>query len=325
MLSLFRPRLAPDTPTRLDHANPALRRVFVVNWCLGTTCNYSCSYCPEGLHDGKQPWASLESIKAFVEKVQDHYGRDREYVFEFTGGEVTLFPDFIPMVQFLTERGCKVGIISNGSRAKAFWEKARPYLTQVCLSFHPESAKPDHFLEIARYLAEGTRVHLNFMMNPEHFWKCYEVAVEGKRIPNVSIAMQPLAHGLGTELFDYSATQKAVLEKQWYLLTRFVKRDRKDSGFRGAMSDVRADGSRARIEAHRLITSGRNSWKDWLCYAGTEQLVVDPRGQVYRGWCEVGGVIGQVGGELNFPGGPVKCSRDTCHCNFDIMCTKVRA
>ena len=211
--------------TRLEHAEADRARVLVVNWCLGNTCNYSCTYCPDYLHNGKDSWVSLETIQNFVEQVQKHYGNDREYVFEFTGGEVTLHPQFVPMLQYLNERKIRPAIISNASRAMPTWEKIRPLLDQACLSFHPQFAKPDHFLKVARFLSEEIRVHLNFMMDPDHFYDCFELAHKAREIPNISIAMQPLMVDFGNTLFKYTDTQIDIFKNQHALISKYIKHD----------------------------------------------------------------------------------------------------
>jgi MoaA/NifB/PqqE/SkfB family radical SAM enzyme len=58
---------------KLVHSNQQHNDWFVVNWCLGNTCNYSCSYCPAALHDGSNKWPDPEVIKSFIARVKNHY------------------------------------------------------------------------------------------------------------------------------------------------------------------------------------------------------------------------------------------------------------
>ncbi len=95
------------------------------------------------------------------------------------------------------------------------------------------------------------------------------------------------------------------------------------------------------VPPHIFIANKLNSWKDWKCYAGVEQLIVDIDGSVWRGWCKVGELLGWVGKKtidtgvgtyatdtkpgtlkVDFPKNPIICDKDFCHCNFDIMSTK---
>ena len=32
-----------------------------IDWNMGNTCNYSCSYCDTWIHDGTVPWTPLET------------------------------------------------------------------------------------------------------------------------------------------------------------------------------------------------------------------------------------------------------------------------
>jgi organic radical activating enzyme len=310
---------------RLEHLTKEAADVFVVNWCLGNVCNYACTYCPDNLHNGSAPWVELDVIKSFVKRVQSHYGSERKYFFEFTGGEVTLFKDFIPLLEFLKERNCSVGIISNGARTMTYWEKVRPLLDQICLSFHPERAQTDHYLAVAKFLSESVRVHLNFMMHPELFWQSYDAAAKGKDIPNVSTALQPLIHDFGTKLYPYTATQNKIFEKQHELINGRTIEQKKFFIPRGAMQTVYSDGRRVTRDPQDFVASGENSWYGWDCHAGLEQIVVNMKGRAFRGWCLEGGSFGHVSDEnISFPNLPVRCSKKFCHCNFDIMSTKER-
>ena len=109
---------------------------FVVNWCLGNTCNYACSYCPTSLHDGSRKWHSLENVKAFVGRIKAIHPTKKIY-FEFTGGEVTLNKDFIAICQFCHENDVKVGFISNGSRTIRWWEENKQHLLVPPASVSP--------------------------------------------------------------------------------------------------------------------------------------------------------------------------------------------
>ena len=56
----------------IDRISPVSNTV-VVDWSMGSRCNYSCSYCPPVLHDGKSDWATLDQIQGFFDKLEEHY------------------------------------------------------------------------------------------------------------------------------------------------------------------------------------------------------------------------------------------------------------
>ena len=307
---------------RLEHSNPLHNDWFVVNWCLGNTCNYKCSYCPSSLHDGSNRWPSLDSVKNFIVNVRDHY-RDKNIYFEFTGGEVTLNKDFIEICQFCTDLRIKVGMISNGSRTLRYWEENKQYFDHVCLSFHPEFAEEKHFIDVVKILHQDVRTHVNIMMSPEKFDHCYAIANKIKNLGNISMALQPLIHDFGDTLYDYNDFQKKIFDKQHELITKHIKFTKTFDYYRGAMRTVDSDGNTQVTSAHRFINDKTNDWSGWKCYAGVEQLIVDMDGTIHRGWCKVGDTIGNISDtELILPTQPVICTKTMCHCNFDIMSTK---
>ena len=116
---------------KLEHAEIKNADVFVVNWCLGNSCNFECSYGPSGLHDGSKYWPAPETIKNFILRVKESHPTKTLY-FEFTGGEVTLYKHFIDICKFCAEQNVKVGLISNGSRTLRWWEENKQYFEPSC-------------------------------------------------------------------------------------------------------------------------------------------------------------------------------------------------
>jgi len=309
---------------RLEHSNPAHKDWFVVNWCLGNTCNFECSYCPVGLHDGSIKWPNIDQVKEFVTRIVQQVYPRRVY-FEFTGGEVTLYKHFSALCQHIYDLDAKVGLISNGSRTIRWWEEHKKYFDHICLSFHPEFADEKHFIDVVKIMSRQLRTHVNIMMKPEKFDFCYAVANKVKDVGNISIALQPLIHDFGDQLYDYTDIQKRILDKQHDLITKHIKFDTSFEYYRGAMKTISKDGEEKISSAHRFIAHKTNDWSGWKCYSGVEQIIVDMEGNIFRGWCKVGGLIGNVmDPEFMVPTEPVLCNKTMCHCNFDIMSTKVK-
>jgi MoaA/NifB/PqqE/SkfB family radical SAM enzyme len=310
---------------RLEHLEAEHYNWFVVNWCLGNTCNFACSYCPESLHDGSKRWHDTENVKNFVAKIKNYHPSKKIY-FEFTGGEVTLNKDFINICKFCTENGVKVGFISNGSRTVRWWEENKPYFDAVMLSYHSEFADPDHFVKLAEILNDEVRTHVNIMMKPDNWVKCLEVAEKIRRIGNVSLALQPLMHDLSGDLYPYDAGQLYIFSRQYRLLSSKIQHRKSFGVYRGAMKTTDSQGKQLGVRtAHSFISRNTHSWLGWECFAGVEQCIVDMDGSVWRGWCRVGGKIGSIDDtNLVLPTTGVICNKDKCTCNYDIMSTKVR-
>jgi MoaA/NifB/PqqE/SkfB family radical SAM enzyme len=315
-------KVKPKKYIKLQHTNPEHQEWFVVNWCLGNTCNYSCSYCIPQLNDGSVPWPNREDIMGFINRTVQQVAPRKVY-FEFTGGEVTLYKHFIEICQHVTSLGCKVGLISNGSRTIRWWEENKQYFDHVCLSFHPEEADPDHFLQVVKLLQDDVRVHVNIMMSPNNWGDSIELAERMAETQNVSLALQPLLVEFSEEKIKYTPEQDAIINNQYFIYGNKIQWNREVQTYRGGMSKIFPDGREVPRAPHRIINEGGNSWKGWSCYAGVEQIVVDMDGGIYRGWCKVGGRIGSIFDQTtNIPTQPVTCDKAACHCNFDIMCTK---
>lgn len=315
----------------LIHERPEHADWFVVNWCLGNTCNFSCSYCPAVLHDGTNPWPELSQLKTFIDYIIDQK-KGKKVAFEFTGGEVTVFRHFVELCEHIKSRGAAVAFISNGSRTLRWWEAFRGKADHVCLSFHAEEGDPEHFVKVVDTMKDSMKVHANVMMHPNHWNKCLEVAEQVTAVPNITMALQPLivdlGGGGGDQLYHYEPWQQAAFENQYQLFQKRIQHsdDATTTGFsvRGAMRATQ-DGKLGKVvQAHVLIAEKANDWSGWSCAAGVEQIIVDMDGSVWRGWCRQGGTLGSIfDPEFELPGDWVNCAKKFCHCNFDIMCTKI--
>jgi organic radical activating enzyme len=306
---------------RLEHGRPELARVTLVDWTLGNCCNYACSYCPAGLHDGSIAWPALMEVRRFVERVSGHYRRmGREVLFQFTGGEPTVYPRFLELLACVKGCGCRAGVISNGSRTLRWWGEARALLDQVVLTHHVEFVELEHFIAVARCVAGAVRTHVNVTMHPGRFDQCVAAAERiAAECADVTLTLKPLLVGFGAEMYPYTAGQREVIERR-----RFeIRRTRAIEETRGLMRMTYDDGASELVKPAQLIVRGLNRFKGWSCEAGMELLAIDARGRVFRGLCREGGMVGRISDEeIALPRGAVTCTLERCHCATDLMTTR---
>lgn len=314
---------------KLDHHHPSAKDWVVVNWNLGNMCNFKCSYCPSILNDGSFGWNDFSVVKDFIDACVTHYAPRLVY-FEFTGGEVTLWKDFVKTAEYIKSIGHDIGFISNGSRTIRWWEQHKDKFDHVCLSFHAEHSDPEHFLKVVEIMSTVCRTHVNIMMHydPEKWKVCQDVAERIVDINDISLALQSLIVDFGDTLYDYTEEQTQYINNQWTTLGSKIvhTRDHSKTLYRGSMDMIdEINDLKENRSAHRFISTKTNNWKGWDCWAGLEQIVVDFDGSVLRGWCRVGGVIGNMKQpkSINWPKDPIRCNKSMCHCNFDIMTKKV--
>jgi len=309
----------------IDHELSQHKNVFLVNWNLGNRCNFRCSYCNESLNGGSSPWPEAATVTAFADRVIDHYGADggKKILFGFTGGEVTLYKDLIPVLQYLKTRNCHTEILSNGSPRRAFWNKITDVLDYAILSYHAEHCRPDHFYSVVDAIRGETNVHVNIMMNRERFDVCRELGESILRLSSgISLSFQPLLERLDADakLIPYTPDQletiRTLNDNRGLYYTG-------DNRYRGRMLNYTADGDSFIMEPEQYVTEKRNHWKGWLCWTGVEQIVVSQKGEVFRAWC-MQEKIGDIGGTVAFPTKPVLCTKPSCHCNIDMLVKKQR-
>ena len=44
-----------------------------IDWMLGNTCNFSCSYCDPNVHNGTTPWIDIKQIDGLVTQIKNVY------------------------------------------------------------------------------------------------------------------------------------------------------------------------------------------------------------------------------------------------------------
>ena len=43
---------------------------FQIDWMIGNTCNYACTYCDDNFHDGSVPWPDVDTTVKFIKKLE---------------------------------------------------------------------------------------------------------------------------------------------------------------------------------------------------------------------------------------------------------------
>lgn len=308
----------------IRHSEPWREKVLFVDWLLGTRCNYSCSYCPQSLHDGSRPWLQTDVLLAFASRIIELcVAEGRQPYFQLIGGEVTLIPDLSRLLDSISSLGGRVGLISNGSRQLSWWREVREHLDFAILTYHPEHASVEHVKRVADLLSQTIRTHVNVAAPPDHFEQCVAVAeMLESSCTNISITLKPMLIDFGDQLYPYSEEQLAVFRNRRFRppLTRPLV------SVRGEMIAHYDDGKSEQMPATEFLTRGLNQWQGWSCNVGIELLSIKETGEVYRGLCLEGGKIGHVAHPAQFrlPQSPVVCTRNSCVCQTDIMVTRTR-
>jgi len=116
-----------------------------VLWDIGRWCNYSCSYCWPHVHNKTDPHKKLEVMKKTVDRVVDEWAHGGHVRWAFGGGEPTVNPDFLPLMEYIGSRGGYMLVVSNGSRNTDYYYKLAWAVDCIQLSAHFEFWKPEQF------------------------------------------------------------------------------------------------------------------------------------------------------------------------------------
>lgn len=312
----------------LEHQSKTTENILVVDWSATDVCNYRCSYCPDATHKGQNPFVPINDILGFADKVVDHYKKKlgKDVYFILTGGEVTLYKDFLPLVKKLTEDGNRVGISSNASKPLSFWEQARTYLEHISLSYHSDHTDLDHFIDVVNCVKDHTYAHVNIMVNPLKFDQCIDAAYAiFERTDEITLDVQIVLRDF-VEPYEYTDAQRARILEVCADINSRLKLTKERKGYRGLMKWVYQDNNTLLTKPGDIMTNKMHQWKNWQCHIGLEMLVIDVQGNIRRSWCGEGERLGNVKDSvINFPDTPHVCQKEWCTGGIsDIMITKKR-
>jgi MoaA/NifB/PqqE/SkfB family radical SAM enzyme len=336
------------------HARHGDQNSIRIQWNMGNSCNYSCVYCPDILHDGSKPWLPLETYLAVVDKFCNHYkNKNKRVEFELIGGEVTVIPGFEKIVKQMHTHGSRCTIFTNGSRTVEWWSKAKQYIDNVVLTFHPLTQDPSHFESVINEIKEDVDISINVAGVGNHvdelgvwveqirdlFKDCNR-----NRYYNVSICVKTMykkllgRHSKQETFYEYSDSELDILRKPG-IKPRPIEPLPQESVEKhqnlpqesvepvvdtSTMTEfLYEDGTAKYVQNHQIINEGLNSFKGMNCHIGFESLTIDAAGDIYSSWC--GAVnFGNVRNveELQLPEQYVDCPFDYCNNISDIAISK---
>ena len=119
---------------------------YQILWDISRRCNFSCSYCWPSVHNNTDPHHDWEVIQATLHKAITEWATGAPIRWNFGGGEPTLHPKFLEILQILKDNKQWTMVTTNGSLKPAFWHKAKKLLNSVNFSCHFESVDEAQFI-----------------------------------------------------------------------------------------------------------------------------------------------------------------------------------
>ena len=314
----------------------------IITWILNDICNYSCRYCPDALHNGKNVKYDWEVVEPFINKIFDFYGREqkRKLLFSLSGGEPTLSPFFPQLVKKIHDMGGNTTLTTNLSRTPRFIRDNFKYISTINATFHPKYEFDNNtyidFIEKIKIVSEITVVYVRLMMDPLYWDRCLAIKEEFEKIKHVAVQIVLIDDQYGsslTKLTDISYTPEQ-LETFRTTVTKQPNVEASDliknnPLYKKYDSDILAtyeDNSTGPVNNQNLINRGQTNFYDYDCNIGRESLFIHQNGHIKRGNCEVGGRIGTIKDfeKIDWIAltRSVRCNSLRCSCGADIPITK---
>ena len=296
---------------RLTSTRPQAQ--FLVDWWLMNHCQYQCSYCADILRTGSIALPEYRDCVQAVNIVKAHCDQlGLQAQWHLTGGEVTEWPWLTDLLIEIKQAGGTTRIRSNASMGVEQWSTVCEYLDTVNLEYHPEFANPAHFLSVvstARRKGVNVSVTVNMMQDR---WTELESLISkiNQLWPDQAVFRRMLFSDpvRNTQAGPYTDHQVAKLKRQT-----------------GPLMLTLADGSVEYTDCQTLVLEGKNQFRDWFCWSGVEQIIIDAYGRVFRGHCRQGGKLGTISEGFVIAKDPYQCVTFECRNSFDLDSTKSRS
>ena len=295
---------------KLEYKDPNKKDWFLITWDLSNKCNYRCSYCPSQFNDGSSGWPNWTDVKNFIKTINEQLP-SKNICFRISGGEPTYWKHFLEFAECANTYGNSFSFLSNGSRDLIYFNLVNPWTDGIILSYHPEYASKEHFVEISK--AMSCPIAVNLMLTPDNFSEMLTVADYLYHNSNMAIWPKIVLDkvSMSNDVAPYNTEQREII-KNW---TYFRK-----------LNDTKIHRGELLLNeqvvtANDLILQNLNKHIGWTCWSGLDQINISFEGDIYRADCQVGGSIGNIR-NFTLPSKPQICTKKSCNCLSDIYIRK---
>ena len=307
-------------------------QVLRVNWTMGNSCTFKCSYCPNHLNDGSIRWLPLDKMKKIVDDLLEIYTtkyNKKIFIFELTGGEPTVYPDIDDFAVYLKSKGIYVQLCTNGSRTTRWWNDFAENFQSITLSYHVEFTDVEHMVNVGNLVeSKGVNACGLVLMDPKNFDKIKNDLEYMRQHAKFNINVRKVIdRGSKKDWFyQYSAEQLAYLEKNYVINPpNPVAQFPQEIQYRTIWIK---DQERRNVNENTIFNLPDNNFYGWDCYAGIDTLSLDVWGNILTGYCEtmmhspIGSWRNDDLKQLTWPTTSTVCKNKSCVCVHDLRARK---
>ena len=312
-------------PIKVEPAKP--RYTNIVEWMLGNTCNYDCSFCSDQFKSGSQRFLELSIYKNVIDKVINQ-GQHKKTWFKLTGGDPSLYPSLIEWLKYIKEKGQFTYVISNGARTLRFWEEVKESksLDIIAFSYHPEQTNNlQHLLDVVELFKDTpTVVLVNVTCLPKYFNEATSAFDIIKKQSITTVNLQQINDDSG--MSKYSDEQKKILleyshtKTDNYHLKKSSNISSQYSYHSGLIKYTYNDGTELTDHAVRFIKNEEDNFFGYSCDVGVSYIRI-VHTDIIRSTCGAGETW-SIYDENIFQKNPIICPYTKCTCTLDMIISK---
>ena len=327
--------------TELVAIIPKKQKYANIVWQVNNLCNYRCEYCNEGNWSGEHLNLNKEKIIAGLEKIYDYYLSKNYKLLKiyFSGGEPTYWKPLIDIIKHAKQTNfayVNIGINTNFSTKKRWWEKNCHLFDDVVASYHPQFADDDQYINNYIFLEDKINYLCARMMMHEPYWDkvlAFKKKLQNKAT-NFRVEYVPIFDELlnTTKPYNYKDKSKEAWLQENNFETNIQKSPdpiAKRLGFALTSTEVYIDSqslievSIKNLNSNRVIAEGNNFFYGWKCFL-PECIFIRADGSIDLGTCGAVDTIGSLYTDFEFPKNEfIICPKNHCFCGTDIGITKM--
>lgn len=303
------------------------RNTNIVEWMIGNTCNFDCSFCNPEFKSGDRRFFDVDTYKSTIDKLVEESG-ERKIWFKLTGGEPTLFPGLIEVMKHIRSTGNYVHLITNGSRTMRYWKelKEADCVDYIAFTYHPEQTSDLTSMVSTVNLFQDvpTLVSVNVTCPPEKFVEALLAFNYFKKKCVSYLNLQQINDGSG--MVDYSDIQQDILLNHSFTPTlNFHTKapstiPEEHQYHSGQLKYIYNDGTEHDDFAINFIKRGEDNFFGYECFAGITNIRIE-HSTVQRAVCGQGERWSIFSDKL-FKTDPIICAQTSCSCTLDMMLPK---
>lgn len=107
----------------------------LITWELGRRCNFDCWYCFPNSHNNYESHKNYDMMMNAYRNLSKMWIFNEKTKFNFTGGELTVYKDYLPFVKTLVNDNHIVMTTTNGSHNPDYYAELAE-VSDICFSLH---------------------------------------------------------------------------------------------------------------------------------------------------------------------------------------------